>query len=64
MAFRVYPTKIEIYDETKDLAAKVEAFDEVASTIEIKTVVSPDSWPELEAAIRRALHLIHTEESA
>ena len=54
------PTKFEIYDDgDTDLLATIEMMDECASTLQIKTCVSPDSWPELARVIQGALELMH-----
>lgn len=54
------PTKFEIY-EGQTLIAKVKMFDDVASSIKIKTLVSPGTWPELSDAILDALKQMHPE---
>ena len=60
MTIESTPTKFEIYD-CKNLIAKVKMFDDVASSIKIKTFVSPETWPELSDAILDALKLMHPE---
>lgn len=52
------PTQFELHNEA-DLLAKIEMLDAHASNIEIKTVVSPGTWPELSAAIAGALAQMH-----
>lgn len=55
------PTKFEVHEDVDggDLLATIEMMDEVASNIEIKTCVSPDSWPELARVIQVALDQMH-----
>ena len=60
MTIESTPTKFEIYDG-QTLIAKVKMFDDVASSIKIKTLVSPETWPELSDAILRALRKMHPE---
>lgn len=60
MTIESTPTKFEIYDG-QTLIAKVKMFDDVASSIKIKTLVSPKTWPELSDAILRALRQMHPE---
>ena len=56
----ITPTRMELYDsETQDLVAVIEMFDEGASSVGIKTVVNPDSWPALSNAILAALKQMH-----
>jgi hypothetical protein len=57
--FTTCPVVIEIYDDANDVAAKVEAFDEVVSTVTVNHTTSPQEWPALSAAILRALEQIH-----
>lgn len=64
MIFTTCPVVIEIYDDANDVAAKVEAFDEVASTVTINRVTSPQEWPALSAAIQRALEQVHPSTTA
>jgi hypothetical protein len=52
-------THVECYDEaTEDLIFKMEAFDDVCATLEIKTVVSGDAWAELAIKVAEALELM------
>lgn len=60
MTIESTPTKFEIYDG-QSLLAKIKMFDDVASSIKIKTLVSPETWPELSDAILRALRQMHPE---
>lgn len=53
----ITPTQIEITDET-GLLARVEMFDEVCASVEVKTVVSVESWPVLSAAIADSLRMM------
>lgn len=56
----ITPTRMELYDsEMQYLVAVIEMFDEGASSVEIKTVVNPDSWPALSDAILAALRQMH-----
>jgi hypothetical protein len=52
---KMYPVKIEAYSEIDDPVFQVEAFDEVCSTLKIDSVVDALSWPDISAAILRAL---------
>lgn len=60
MTITVQPTHFEIYDG-EELLAKVEMFDEGASHVDIKTVVSPSNWHDLSVAITQALEKLHPE---
>lgn len=60
MTIESTPAKFEIYDG-QSLIAKVKMFDDVASNIKIKTLVSPETWPELSDAILSALKQMHPE---
>lgn len=60
MTIESTPTKFEIYDG-QSLLAKVKMFDDAASSIKIKTLVSPGTWPELSDAILDALKQMHPE---
>ena len=60
MTIESTPTKFEIYDG-QSLLAKIKMFDDVASSIKIKTLVSPGTWPELSDAILDALKQMHPE---
>ena len=61
MTYTATPTRCEIYDDDdpKELAAKIEMMDEVASTIEIRTCVNPDNWPDLADTITQTLLKMH-----
>ena len=51
-----YATRFEAIDEdTKDLLFIVEMFDENAADVNIKTVVTVESWDELSSKIRECL---------
>jgi hypothetical protein len=63
MTFTIHPVVIEIYDDANDVAAKAEAFDDVASTVTISHITNPQDWPALSAAILRALEQIHPAEA-
>lgn len=56
MSITVYPVKFEAYsDDTKDLMFIVEAIDEGAASVTIKTCVDVASWDKLASAIRAAI---------
>ena len=61
MTYTATPTQFEIYDDDdpQELAAKIMMQDEVASTIEIRTCVNPDNWPDLAEEIMQALTKMH-----
>lgn len=63
MTYTATPTQFEIYadDDPRELAAKIEMQDEVASTIKIRTCVNPDNWPGLSDAILAALLQMHPQ---
>ncbi len=59
------PTAYEIYDdEAQEMLAKVVAFDEGASSVEITTIVNPKAWTALSDAIYIALCNMHPEKAA
>lgn len=64
MSYTICPVVIEIYDDANDVAAKVEAFDEVFSTVTVNDITSPQEWPALSAAIQQALEQIHPNTTA
>lgn len=51
----IYPTRFEAYDDGRDPAFSVEAFDECCATVKIDTVVTVASWEEISAGIRDCL---------
>ena len=55
------PTRFEIYadNDPQELAAKITMQDECASTIEIRTCVNPDNWPDLAETIMQTLMKMH-----
>ena len=61
MTYTATPTLFEIYadDDPQELAAKIEMQDEAASTIEIRTCVNPDNWPDLAETIMQSLMKMH-----
>lgn len=61
MNYTAIPTQFEIYadDDPMELAAKITMQDEVASTIEIRTCVNPDNWPDLADTITQTLLKMH-----
>jgi hypothetical protein len=53
---KIYPVKIQCYDdELGNVMFNVESFDAECCTVEIKTVVTADSWPELSELILKSL---------
>ena len=63
MGLNMYPVRFECIDEIKDVMFSVEAFDEATATVEIKTVVTVESWDEIAAKVREALVLMQLETS-
>ncbi len=63
MTIKMYPIEFEACDEVNELMFKVRCFDEAASEVEIKTLVTPALWDEIAAKVAEALRLIHAEES-
>lgn len=61
MNIKATPTEFELYSADGELVAKLSMFDEGCSAVEIRSVVSPDTWPELSAAILEALKQMHPE---
>lgn len=61
MSIQVTPTRFELHYPHEELAATIEMFDAECSHIEIKSVVSPATWPELSDAICKALKQMHPE---
>ena len=61
MNIKATPTEFELHSADCELVAKLSMFDEECSTIEIRSVVSPETWPELSAAILEALKQMHPE---
>lgn len=61
MSIQITPTRFELHYPHEELAATVEMFDAECSHIEIKSVVSPATWPELSDAICQALKQMHPE---
>ncbi len=61
MTYTATPTRFEIYadDDPQELAAKITMQDECASTIEIRTCVNPDNWPDLAETIMQTLMKMH-----
>lgn len=61
MTYTSIPVRFEIYDDSKrELAAKINAQgDGFASTIEIRTCVNPDNWPDLADTITQTLLKMH-----
>jgi len=61
MTYTATPVQFEIYadDDPQELAAKIVMQDEVASTIEIRTCVNPDNWPDLADTITQTLLKMH-----
>jgi hypothetical protein len=60
---KLYPTKIEAYDETDTPMFKLEMFDEVCANIEITTAIARgESLDELFDAIRRGMDLMFADD--
>lgn len=57
----MYPIEFEAVDDTGAPLFGVKCFDDVCSTVEIKTVVTPELWLELSKKIHEALVAIHSE---
>jgi hypothetical protein len=55
MSFRCDPVRFECYDEIGQLVFSVEACDEHCATVEIKTLVTVESWAEISAEISKCL---------
>jgi len=49
------PVRFECCDENNELVFIVDAFDDVCATVEIKTVVTVDSWEIISAEIASCL---------
>lgn len=58
MALESWPCKFEIMDGEEHVAT-VTAFDEHASSIEIKTVLDVQTWGQLYWAVHKALKQMH-----
>jgi hypothetical protein len=59
MSIKMYPIEFEAVDETEEILFRVRCFDEAVSNVEIKTLVTPESWLELSAKVHEALCAIH-----
>jgi hypothetical protein len=65
MSYTIYPTQIEIVDETmKETAIVITAIDDCAAKIEFKSLVNFDNWHELSDAVRKALHMMKLYDGA
>jgi|PlaIllAssembly_1097288.scaffolds.fasta_scaffold779679_2 hypothetical protein len=58
---KMYPIEFEATDETDEMLFRVRCFDEAVSNVEIKTLVTPESWLEISAKVHEALLAIHKE---
>lgn len=58
---KLYPTKIEAYDENKDLMFVMEAIDNDAAKIDFKGAIKPNNIDELVEAMRRAVQMLELE---
>lgn len=59
---KVYPVKIEAYDEDKDVMLfSMEAVDRHVANIELTTTISPSNIDNLVAAMRRSLQMLELE---
>jgi hypothetical protein len=61
MTIKMYPIEFEATDETDEALFKVRCFDEATSSVEIQTLVTPQTWLEIAEKIHDALMLIHPE---
>lgn len=61
MTIKMYPIEFEAIDETDEALFNVRCFDEFTSSVEIKTLVTPQTWLEIAEKIHDALMLIHPE---
>lgn len=57
MKISIQPVKFELH-EGSQLMATVSMFDECSCEVEIKTMVTPQSWSELAAGVSEALRQI------
>jgi len=53
MAIQIIPSEIEGFEDAHTRVFVLKSFDEFAANIEIETLVSADSWPEISDAILR-----------
>ncbi len=59
MSYTIYPTQVEIVDNTmQNVAVVITAVDDCAAKIEIKSVTNFDYWHDLSDAVRASLHLM------
>lgn len=58
------PVTFEITDDADELLAIVDCFDASSATVEIKTVVSRHTWPELSAKIAECLSAMQLDGDA
>jgi len=62
VSLTIYPVKIECYcNDTKDHVWTVEALDEAAAIVNIRSPVNVASWGEIAASIRDALVLLNLD---
>jgi len=60
MSIDISPVKIEGY-EGQDIVFSITMFDEACAEVEIRTLVSVGSWPEISAAILKSLKMMKLE---
>lgn len=53
--FKAYPTEFECTDETGTVVFNLKTFDQDSAQLEISTLVSGISWPEISAMIASSL---------
>lgn len=58
---KVYPTKIEAVDETNELVFTIEAFDQHAASVTMKTLVGRGNIEEITDAMIRAVTMLELE---
>jgi len=59
MSYTIYPTQIEIVDDTMHgVSVVISAIDDCAAKIEINSITNFDDWHELSDAIKKALHMM------
>lgn len=65
MSYTIYPTQVEIVDDTMhNVAGVITAVDDCAAKIEFNSVTNFDNWLELSDAIRASLHLMKLYDGA
>jgi hypothetical protein len=65
MSYTIYPTQVEIVDDTmQNVAVVITAVNDCAAKIEIKSVTNFDCWNALSDAISKALHVMKLYDGA